>query len=167
MAVSATRIVDETTLPGVVRSAMGSSGWVRVDGSSLGCLETWVNPAQDGEVFRDNLVVIVTRFAPDEGAKPADLLDHAFVDGRALPGWESESEDRWPRGRRHSGWAFQSGVYELRDRTLWTATVYVVHDRGDDAAFLVQTTVTLDAAGTNIADRDRFVDLVRSVIFAE
>lgn len=164
MAVTATRFLDKNTVPGVVRSELAGSGWTEMDGSTLGCLEVWVDPAQDGAEFRDNVVVIITRFTYSD-VDPAELLDHAFVDGPALPNWRSEVEDRWPRGRRNSGWTLQAGTFEAAERTLRTANTYVVHDRGD-AAFLVQTTATVDVDGRNGSDRQRLVDLVCSVTFS-
>lgn len=166
MAVSSARVVDKNTLPGAVRHPLDTSNWNEIDGSEVGCLETWVDSRQAGALFRDNFVVAITRFVYDHTVVVADLLDHAFVDGRRLPDWQKESENRWPPQSRHSGWTMQVGTYRAEERQLWMATAYVIHERGS-VGYLCQVTATVAADGPNAGDRARLVEWVQSARFED
>ena len=166
MAVASARVVEKSSLPGAIRHSVDTSVWTEVDGSSVNCLETWVDSSQAEATFRDNLVVAITRFVYDHTVVVADLLNHSFVDGSRLPGWREESQNRWPPQGRHSGWTMQTGTYNADGQQLWMANAYAVHERGN-VGYLLQVTATVAADGPRGGDRAGLVEWVQSARFED
>ncbi len=166
MAVSVSRVTDERTLPGSIEHSLSPAEWTPLDGTSTGCFALMVGSSKSGEAFQDNIVVIVNRFVFDHGVQPVDLLDHAFADGRALHGWREESARRWPPQNRHSGWSLQTGRYVAGHQSLFVASTYAVHERGN-VGYLVQTTATVRDDGAESSDHARLVSSIQTVNFVD
>lgn len=163
MSVSHSRVTDQRTLPGVVAHSLSPERWAAVEGRDRGCVALFVDAQSTGPHFRDNIAVFITRFSFDHGVNPDELIDHAYVDARALERWSEESTQRWPAQGRHSGWALISGRYRAGAENLFVASAYVVHERGN-VGYLVQTTATVRDGSAEYAD---VVAAVQTVNFVD
>ncbi len=166
MAVSYKQVTDKRSLPGVIAHAFPEERWVAADGADAGCIALFLDARPSNAVFRDNIAVIITRFIFDHGVKPADLIDHAYVDARALGSWREQSVKRWPAHGRHSGWALQTGTYTLDSQSLFAATAYVVHERGN-VGYLMQTTATVLDAPVDAGGHPDLIAAVQTVNFVD
>lgn len=164
MAVSYSRVTDERTLPGVIAHTL--PGWTVADGTDAGCIALVLGPQTSELSFRDNIAVICTRFVFNHGVKPADLIDHAYVDARALEDWREKTVRRWPAQGRHSGWALQTGTYTSGSANLFAASTYAVHERGN-VGYLVQTTATVIDSSRAPVDHAGLVAEIQTVNFVD
>ncbi|MEE3851758.1 LpqN/LpqT family lipoprotein [Gordonia sp. LSe1-13] len=143
MAVSMARVVDPQTIAGTVCLDAEMAAWQEVSsGRELGYLTTLVGPSDVLTTFRDNVIVVVTRFIVDSNVDVNDALDDAFTEARHFPHWSEQRAERFPVTDRDEGGTIQAGSY--RDEGsgwLFTVTKYVFYQRGN-VVYLLQCTGT-------------------------
>ncbi|MYR08902.1 hypothetical protein GTV32_22450 [Gordonia sp. SID5947] len=138
MAVAASRVTDERSIPGEVLIDVDRDIWRRAN--AAGYLHLFIaDHGNDGTV-----AVVVTRFVVDHGADVSRLIDHAFVEPRALPEWSENEATRTQPGFRTEGSSMQTGTYVGDDQTWYCAIRYAAYRRGN-VAYLLHTTGTAPA----------------------
>ncbi|MFC4745483.1 LpqN/LpqT family lipoprotein [Gordonia hankookensis] len=138
MAVTASRVTDERSIPGEVLIDVDRDVWRRA--TAPGYLQLFIaDHGNDGTV-----AVVVTRFVVDHGADVSRLIDHAFVEPRALPGWTENEATRTQPGFRTEGSSMQTGTYVGDDQTWYCAIRYAAYRRGN-VAYLLHATGTAPA----------------------
>ncbi|MBT0566067.1 hypothetical protein [Williamsia sp. CHRR-6] len=162
MSVQCNRVTDGRSLPGAIHHDFPADRWYEVDGSPDGLFLLLVDSASTA-AFRNSVAVVVCRFIFDHGVAVSDLIDHAFVESRAMQSWVETTARRWPPAGRHSGWALQCGTYSLGNLNLLAASTLAVHERGN-VGYLVHATATvLDGS----ADHADLLETVQTVNFVD
>ncbi|MEE3850875.1 LpqN/LpqT family lipoprotein [Gordonia sp. LSe1-13] len=138
MAISASRVTDLETIPGEILVDIDAETWSSV--TAPGYLRLFLaGHGHDGTV-----AVVLTRFLVDHGVIVPDLLDHAFVEARALPAWDESEATRTQPGFRTEGSSMQAGTYIGDDATWFCAIRYAAYRRGN-VAYLLHATGTAPA----------------------
>lgn len=133
MAVSASRVIDDRSIPGDVLLDAADDIWRTA--TAPGYLRLYIaDHGGDGTI-----AVVLTRFIVDHGSEVADLLDHAFVEARTLPDWQEQVADREPAGFRTEGATTQTGTYRSDDETWFCTIRYAAYRRGN-VAYLLHAT---------------------------
>ncbi|WP_439031219.1 LpqN/LpqT family lipoprotein [Gordonia terrae] len=161
MAVVQARVTDPRTLAGDVRLEIGTADYqTDQSGSELGLFSVFVAGRSADPGFRDNVVVVLTRFVVDATVDINDLFDHAFNAARAFNEWTEQRADRYPIGTRTSGATVQAGSYlDSSGRWLYTVNKYAAYQRAN-VAYLLQCTGT--TASTDLTTRSTMIDTVGS-----
>ncbi|MFI9503457.1 LpqN/LpqT family lipoprotein [Nocardia sp. NPDC052566] len=158
VAISSHRVTNPRSIPGAVVIELDPDAWEELSGESSGYLRVYGLKSAEQSGFRSNVVVVLTRVIVNNGVDLADLVEHAFVDARRLPGWREEQAQVWPAANRHSGWSVQAGLYQSGEQSLYTVTQYAVYQRAN-VGYLLQATGT-----TAEADRSRYGSLIDKVV---
>ncbi|MGV9709991.1 LpqN/LpqT family lipoprotein [Gordonia sp. NPDC003424] len=160
MAVSQARVIDGRTVAGKVHIDLDASWQEQLTDPEAGLLKTFIAADSMPGCFRDNVVVILTRFIVDATVDVNDLLDDAFAEARALPEWMEQRADRSPISDRTEGSTIQSGSFHDPDAGwLFTVTSYVLYQRAN-VVYLLQCTGT--TASTTATDWSTVIKAVQS-----
>ncbi|MGK2317088.1 hypothetical protein [Gordonia rhizosphera] len=139
MAVSASRVVDERSIPGEVVIDLDAGCWRST--SAAGYLRLFVaDHCHDGTI-----AVVLTRFVVDHPIAVSGLIDHAFTETRSLPDWREQEATRTQPGFRTEGSSMQTGTYLGDDQIWFCALRYAAYRRGN-VAYLLHATGTAPAA---------------------
>ena len=138
MSVVASRVTDERSIPGEVLADVDTDVWRSAN--APGYLRLFI--ADHGN--EGTIAVVLTRFVVDHGVSVPALIDHAFVEARALPDWHEDEATRTQPGFRTEGSSMQTGTYAGDEQTWFCAIRYAAYRRGN-VAYLLHATGTAPA----------------------
>ncbi|MDL9947908.1 hypothetical protein QSJ19_20455 [Gordonia sp. ABSL11-1] len=138
MAIAASRVTDERTIPGEILVDVDRDIWRGAN--APGYLRLFI--ADHGN--EGTIAIVLTRFVVDHGVSVPGLIDHAFVEARALPEWNENEATRTQPGFRTEGSSMQTGTYAGDEQTWFCAIRYAAYRRGS-VAYLLHATGTAPA----------------------
>lgn len=143
MAVSQAKVTDHRSVAGIVRVDVDHAAYQRDPAAArCGLLDRYVATAHADRGGHDTISIALTRFIVDSSVDVNDLLDHAFVESRGLPGWIEDRADRFPVSNRTEGGTIQAGHWVGPDgRSRYLANKDVLYQRAN-VVYLLQTSAT-------------------------
>ena len=147
MAVSQAKVTDHRSVAGIVRVDVDHAAYQRDPAAArCGLLDRYVATAHADRGGHDAISIALTRFIVDSSVDVNDLLDHAFVESRSLPGWIEERADRYPISDRTEGGTIHAGHWVGPEgRSRYLVNKNVLYQRAN-VVYLLQSSATTASA---------------------